>query len=70
MRNPEAKEEVEIICEKFFLLLESAQWRIQEAGIRYFLEVYEDERVRECFTKQYSFSVKDFWEIMTKKGRP
>lgn len=70
MRNPEAKEEVEIICEKFFLLLENAQWRIQEAGIRYFLEMYEDECVRECFTKQYSFSVKDFWKIMTKKGRP
>lgn len=69
MRNPEAKEEREIICEKFFLMLGSNYWWIQEEAIHLFLEVYDDERVRECFVKRYSFTVKDFWNIMLEKGK-
>lgn len=68
MRNPEASEETEIICEKFFLMLGSEKWWMQANAIQYFLEVYNDETVRECFAKKYMFTVKHFWDIMIEKG--
>lgn len=68
MRNPEASEETDIICEKFFLMLDSEKWWMQANAIQYFLEVYNDEEVRECFAENYSFTVKQFWDIMLEKG--
>ncbi len=68
MIHPEAKTEAEIICEKFFLMLGSGRWGTQANAIQYFLEVFDDEAVRECFANQYSFTVKEFWDIMLKKG--
>ena len=67
MINPEAKEE-EIICEKFFLMFGSDKWWMQENAIKYFLEVFDDEAVRECFIHKYSFTARKFWKIMLEKG--
>lgn len=68
MINPEAEEGPEIICEKFFLMLGSDSWSIQANAIQYFLEVFDEEAVRECFIHKYSFTAKKFWEVMLEKG--
>lgn len=70
MRNPEVKDETEIMCEKFFLMLGSDKWWLQANAIQYFLEVFDDEAVRECFVHKYSFTVKKFWKVMLEKGWP
>ena len=70
MRNPEATEETEIVCEKFFLMLASERWWMQANAIQYFFEVFDDEAVRECFVQKYSFTAKDFWDVMLEKGWP
>lgn len=68
MKNPDAKEDVEIICEKFFLMAGHENELMQANAIQYFLEVFNDEEIRECFTNQYSFTAKEIWEFMEEKG--
>ncbi len=68
MINQDATEEAEIACEKFFLMLGSDKWWIQADAIQYFLEVFDEEAVRDCFIHQYSFTLKKFWDIMLEKG--
>lgn len=68
MRNPDAKQDIEIICEKFFLMAGHETELMQANAIQYFLEVFDDEQVRECFSSQYSFTAKEIWKYMEEKG--
>ncbi len=68
MRNPDAKEDIEIICEKFFLMAGHENELMQANAIQYFLEVFDDEKVRETFSSRYSFTAKDIWKYMEEKG--
>lgn len=68
MKNPEASTDEEIMCEKFFLMVQHNRFWMQAIAMDYFIEIYDDPAIRACFKEKYGFKREDFWEIMTEKG--
>lgn len=59
LKNPQACEEKEILCEKAFLL-----WSLRNcyAG-KWFIDLLEDEECRLIFKEKYGFKLTDFYKI-------
>lgn len=61
MRNPQARSEKEILCEKAFLL-----WKLQNCfAEKWFVELLEDEECRTILEEKYQFELKDFYKMNT-----
>ena len=58
----------EVICEKFFLFLNSKHNYIQDNAFRYFILVYADPKIAECFLEKYHYGLPEFWQDMVEKG--
>lgn len=62
MKNPDARSDKEILCEKAFLL-----WKLENCfAEKWFIELLEDEECRNIFAEKYQFELKDFYEMNTK----
>jgi len=66
MINPKANTEEEIKCEKYFLLLGHRNIFVQNSGIIYFHEIYND--VKECMATKYNYTKRDLGDDTLKKG--
>lgn len=66
MYNPEATSDVEIKCEKYFLLLNHYNVLVQNSAFCYFSEIYND--VMDCMFDKYKYGLKEFKEDCVSKG--
>ena len=53
----------EVMCEKFFVLLESRVKYWKQAAIFYFFEIYPLEGVAETLEEQYQFGLREWYGI-------
>lgn len=61
MKNPDARSEKEILCEKAFLL-----WKLRNCfAEKRFIELFEDEEFRTILEEKYQFELKDFYKMNT-----
>lgn len=68
MIDANASGEVEISCEKFFLMIRSDKIWIQNEALNYFMEIFDDFDIRTCFEKKYGFTKRDFWKMTSERG--
>lgn len=61
MKNPNAKSEKEILCEKAFLLWKRGNCFAE----KWFIELLEDEEYRNIFENKYHFGLQDFYKMNT-----
>lgn len=62
MKNPNARSEKQVLCEKAFFL-----WNKGNCfAVKWFIELLEDSECREILEKEYSFELKDFYQMNTK----
>jgi hypothetical protein len=66
MINPNAETEEEIMCEKYFLMLNSENFAIQYEAFCYFNEIYN--QTAECFKKKYFYDWKNVARDILNKG--
>ena len=66
MRDPLARTEIEIKCEKFFLLLSHGNVFIQNSAWYYLSEIYQE--VEKCLSEKYHYARNDIANDMVKKG--
>lgn len=66
MINPQADSEVEIQCEKYFLLLNHSDIFIQHSAFCYFHEIYNV--IEDCLIEKYHYSRNDFYKDTVNKG--
>ena len=66
MRNPLATTEVEIQCEKFFLLLNHSSIFVQNSAWSYLSEIYPE--VEKCLYEKYHYTRKDIINDTVEKG--
>ena len=63
-KRPDARTREELLCERFFALLKSNSLRINKwIAIDFFMNIYKDVKVAECFRDKYNFTFIDFYEI-------
>lgn len=60
MINPQAESQEEILCEKFFVMYRSPIPGIQTAAIKFYYDVFEDERAYQVLKEKYGYYNKDF----------
>lgn len=63
-RNPKAKKHEELMCERFFLLLDDHYYLAplgKYAAFNYFQEIFNLPGMRELFLSQYQYSINDFF---------
>ncbi|MBR5799825.1 MAG: glycosyltransferase [Lachnospiraceae bacterium] len=62
LKNPNAKSEKEVLCEKAFLL-----WEYQNCfSVGRFMEILDDEECRDILEKNYQFRLQDFYDLNAK----
>ncbi|HKM35331.1 MAG TPA: glycosyltransferase [Lachnospiraceae bacterium] len=66
MIDTEASSDIEIKCEKYFLLLHHHSLLVQNSAFCYFSEIYND--VKDCMFEKYQYGVKEFKEDCASKG--
>lgn len=66
LRNPDANTKEEILCEKYFLLLNHRNVFVQNSALYYFQEIYD--YVQECMEKEYHYTRIDYARDMVNKG--
>lgn len=62
MKNPNARGEKQVLCEKAFFLWNKGNCFAE----KWFIELLEDFECREILEKEYSFELKDFYQMNTK----
>lgn len=61
--NKDAKEESEILCEKFFVLLNADRSHLMQAAAFFVFDIYQKPDVAETLEKKYRFSRKDVYAL-------
>ncbi len=67
-RNQNCTTHEEIMCEKFFLLLNHPKAEVQQCAIRYYLKHIDEKMFKECLENEYAFSRPDFYKAEAEKG--
>lgn len=63
-KNPDAHTREELLCERFFTILKSNSLRINKwIAIDFFMNIYKDEKVAECFRNKYNFTFNELYEV-------
>lgn len=68
-RNKNAATSTELMCERFFLILDKKYYMPQieaMAAINFFVEKCNSEDILNVFKKEYNFTIKDFYDISCK----
>lgn len=58
----------EVMCEKFFLLLNHPRKEAQQCGIDYYLTHIDEPAFKQCLENEYSFSRADFYIMEVNRG--
>lgn len=67
-KNKECHTTEQVMCEKFFLLLNHTKAEAQQCAISYYLKHIDDKLFKECLENEYGFSRVDFHKVEAEKG--
>ena len=61
--NKKAESDIEISCEKFFLLKNQKSSAFKIVAMLLFFDLYKEFRIAKCFEEKYAFGRKDFYKF-------